>query len=198
MTSSVSLVRWPPSWQIRVMRVVSTLLQKTYSNNGSFKLPLAMKMRTLPTPCATIPSSNSSSTGCPKLAGFDSRLACAAIRFTSVSAASRLNRGSTSCPAHRCATAVWTKRAIGLVTPSPKTDPFRFGETRPIACPVHVAVARRRAEQEVDPRFSRLAALTLVNQMVANRLGIKTGADSSSDFAPKMIGDDRHTEAWDE
>jgi hypothetical protein len=44
-------------------------------------------------------------------------------------------------------------------------DPFRFGETRPIACPVHVAVARRRAEQEVDPRFSRLAALTLVNQM---------------------------------
>ena len=67
MTSSVSLVRWRPSWQIRVMRVVSTLRQKTYSNNVSFKLPLAMKMRTMPTPCATIPSANSSSIGCPKL-----------------------------------------------------------------------------------------------------------------------------------
>ena len=56
MTNSVSLVRWRLSWQMRVMRVVSTLLQKTYSNNVSFKLPLAMKMRTMPTPCATIPS----------------------------------------------------------------------------------------------------------------------------------------------
>ena len=63
MTNSVSLVRWRLSWQMRVMRVVSTLLQKTYSNNVSFKLPLAMKMQ-MPTPCATIPSSNSSSIGC--------------------------------------------------------------------------------------------------------------------------------------
>jgi ABC-type oligopeptide transport system substrate-binding subunit len=29
--------------------------------------------------------------------------------------------------------------------------PVRFGETRPIACPVHVAVARRRAEPTFDP-----------------------------------------------
>ena len=35
---------------------------------------------------------------------------------------------------------------------------------------------RRCAEQEVDPRFSRLAALTLANQTNAKRLGIKTGA----------------------
>ena len=35
-------------------------------NNGFFKLPLAMKMPTMPTPCATIPSSHSSSIGCPK------------------------------------------------------------------------------------------------------------------------------------
>ena len=63
-----------------------------------------------------------------------------------------------------------------VVIAKTKTDPFRFGETRPIACPVHVAVARRRAEQEVDPRFSRLAALTLVNQMAASHLGIEAGA----------------------
>jgi hypothetical protein len=37
-------------------------------------------------------------------------------------------------------------------------------------------VARRCAEQEVDPRFSRLAALTLVNQTAASHLGIETGA----------------------
>jgi hypothetical protein len=62
------------------------------------------------------------------------------------------------------------------VVANSKIDRFRVGETRPIACPVHVAVARRRAEQEVDPRFSRLAALTLVNRMAANHLGIEAGA----------------------
>jgi hypothetical protein len=41
----------------------------------------------------------------------------ATIWFTSVSAASRLNRGSASCSAHRRATAMWTGHAIGLVTP---------------------------------------------------------------------------------
>lgn len=41
----------------------------------------------------------------------------ATIWFTSVSAASRLNRGSTSCSAHRRATAMWTGHAIGLVSP---------------------------------------------------------------------------------
>jgi hypothetical protein len=58
-----------------------------------------------------------------------------------------------------------TKTLSYVVVAKTKTDPFRLGETRPIACPVHVAVARRRAEQEADPRFSRLVALTLVNQM---------------------------------
>jgi hypothetical protein len=57
-----------------------------------------------------------------------------------------------------------------------KIDHFRFGETRPIARLVHVAVAWRRAVQEVDPRFSRLAALVLVNQMAANHLGMEAGA----------------------
>lgn len=57
-----------------------------------------------------------------------------------------------------------------------KVDRFPLGETRPIARFVHVAVARRRAVQEVDPRFSRLAALELVNQMVANHLGMEAGA----------------------
>jgi hypothetical protein len=41
----------------------------------------------------------------------------ATIWFTSVSAASRLNRGSASCSAHRRATAMWTGHAIGLVSP---------------------------------------------------------------------------------
>jgi hypothetical protein len=31
-------------------------------------------------------------------------------------------------------------------------------------------------KQEVDPRFSRLAALVLVNQMVASHLGMEAGA----------------------
>jgi len=44
---------------MRAMRVASALLQTIYSNNGSFKLPLAMKMRTTPTLYATILSSNS-------------------------------------------------------------------------------------------------------------------------------------------
>jgi hypothetical protein len=44
---------------------------------------------------------------------------------------------------------------------------FELELTRPIARLVHVAVALRCAEQEVDPRFSRLAALALVNQMDA-------------------------------
>ncbi|HEX2611043.1 MAG TPA: hypothetical protein VHK68_08520 [Gemmatimonadales bacterium] len=42
--------------------------------------------------------------------------------------------------------------------------------TRPIARLVHTAVARRCAGQEVDPRFSRLAALTLVNRKVAQTI----------------------------
>jgi hypothetical protein len=41
---------------------------------------------------------------------------------------------------------------------------------------VHVAIAPRRAEQEADPRFSRPAALGLVNQKVASHLGIEAGA----------------------
>jgi hypothetical protein len=60
--------------------------------------------------------------------------------------------------------------------PIRKTDRFRIGMTRPIACLVHVAVAQRRAEQEVDPRFSRLAALTLVNRTVASHPGMENGA----------------------
>jgi hypothetical protein len=47
----------------------------------------------------------------------------AAIQFTSVSTASRLNRGSTSCTARRRATATWTGRAIGLVLPN-ENDQF--------------------------------------------------------------------------
>jgi hypothetical protein len=48
--------------------------------------------------------------------------------------------------------------------------------TRPIACFVHVALAPRRAAQEADPRFSRLAALVLVNQKAASHLGMEAGA----------------------
>src|ERR687897_3373740 len=44
----------------------------------------------------------------------------AAFWFTSTSAASRLNRGSASYSARRRATATWTGRAIGLVTPNRK------------------------------------------------------------------------------
>jgi hypothetical protein len=57
-----------------------------------------------------------------------------------------------------------------------KIDRFRFGEARPIARLVHTAIAWRCAVQEVDPRFSRLAALTLVNQMAASHLGMEAGA----------------------
>ena len=57
-----------------------------------------------------------------------------------------------------------------------KIDRFHLGLTRPIACLVHVAVALRRAVQEVDPRFSRLAALGLANQKVASHLGMEAGA----------------------
>jgi hypothetical protein len=53
---------------------------------------------------------------------------------------------------------------------------FRCGETGPIARLVRVAVAPRCAVQEVDPRFSRLAALTLVNWMAANHPGMEAGA----------------------
>src|SRR4051794_29432729 len=67
-----------------------------------------------------------------------------------------------------------------VVVADSKIDRFRIGETRPIACPVHVAVARRRAVQEVDPRFSRLAVLTLVNRTVANRPGMETGAPEAT------------------
>ena len=66
MSSSVLRVPWRPLCPTRVMRVASALLQKTYSNNGSFKLPLAMKMRTIPTPYATILSSNSCLIVCPR------------------------------------------------------------------------------------------------------------------------------------
>ena len=57
-----------------------------------------------------------------------------------------------------------------------KIDRFHLGLTRPIACLVHVAVAQRRAVQEADPRFSRLAALELANQKAASHLGIEAGA----------------------
>ena len=94
-----------------------------------------------------------------------------------------LNRGFPLWKCEKCAQWWITNQALAraktlsyVVIAKTKTDPFRFGETRPIACPVHVAVARRRAEQEVDPRFNRLVALTLVNQMVANHLGIEAGA----------------------
>jgi hypothetical protein len=63
-----------------------------------------------------------------------------------------------------------------LVVAKPRTDPFRRGETRPIARPVRIAVAPRCAVQEVDPRFSRLAALTLVNRMAASHPGMEAGA----------------------
>src|SRR5918998_631672 len=62
------------------------------------------------------------------------------------------------------------------VVAKPRIDRFLFGVTRPIACFVHVAVAPRRAAQEADPRFSRPAALELVNQKVASHLGIEAGA----------------------
>jgi hypothetical protein len=57
-----------------------------------------------------------------------------------------------------------------------KIDRFPLGETRPIARLVHVAVASRRAVQEVDPRFNRLVALVLANLMVASHLGMEAGA----------------------
>jgi hypothetical protein len=60
--------------------------------------------------------------------------------------------------------------------PSRKLIIFDLEEARPIACLVHVALAWRRAVQEVDPRFSRLAALMLVNQMAASHLGMEAGA----------------------
>src|SRR5580765_8469499 len=69
-----------------------------------------------------------------------------------------------------------SKISLYNVVANTRIDRFRVGETRPIACLVHAAVASRRAEQEVDPRFNRLAALTLVNQTVANHLGIEAGA----------------------
>jgi hypothetical protein len=63
-----------------------------------------------------------------------------------------------------------------VVVAKPRTDHFRCGETRPIACLVRIAVAPRCAVQEVDPRFSRLAALTLVNRMAASHPGMEAGA----------------------
>jgi hypothetical protein len=69
-------------------------------------------------------------------------------------------------------------RKLLLIVSSPKRKliVFDFGETKPIACFVHAATAPRCAEQEVDPRFNRLAALELVNQKVANHLGMEHGA----------------------
>jgi TnpA family transposase len=55
--------------------------------------------------------------------GFHSQMACNSTWFTSVSATSRLNRGSTSCSARRRATATWTGHAIGLVIPNRKRSP---------------------------------------------------------------------------
>jgi hypothetical protein len=68
------------------------------------------------------------------------------------------------------------KISLYTVVANSKIDRFRVGETRPIARLVHAVLAPRRAEQEVDPRFNRLVALTLVNQVVANHLGIEAGA----------------------
>jgi atypical dual specificity phosphatase len=50
-----------------------------------------------------------------------------------------------------------SSRKRGVSVPA-RVDHFRRGETRPIACLVRIAVAPRYAVQEVDPRFSRLAA----------------------------------------
>jgi hypothetical protein len=61
-------------------------------------------------------------------------------------------------------------RSSYVVFANSKRDRFRIGVTRPIARLVHTAVARRCAGQEVDPRFSRLAALTLVNRTVAQTI----------------------------
>ena len=63
-----------------------------------------------------------------------------------------------------------------VVVAKSRVDHFRRGETRPIARPVRIAVAPRCAAQEVDPRFSRLAALTLVNWMAASHPGMEAGA----------------------
>ena len=63
-----------------------------------------------------------------------------------------------------------------VVVAKPRVDHFRRGETRPIARPDRIAVAPRCAVQEVDPRFSRLAALTLVNRMAASQPGMEAGA----------------------
>jgi hypothetical protein len=73
-----------------------------------------------------------------------------------------------------------------LSSPIGKLIVFISEETRPIACLVHVAVARRRAEQEVDPRFSRLAALTLVNRMAANHPGMDAGALEAKPQTPQF------------
>src|SRR5687768_16500654 len=55
-----------------------------------------------------------------------------------------------------------------------------LGATGPIARLVHAAVASRRAVQEVDPRFSRLAALALVNQTACEPSG--DGSRSSQGY----------------
>src|SRR5687767_10726926 len=52
-----------------------------------------------------------------------------------------------------------------------RADHAQLESARPIACLVHAAVAPRCAVQEVDPRFSRLAALALANQMAREPSG---------------------------
>jgi hypothetical protein len=81
-----------------------------------------------------------------------------------------------------------------VVVAKTKIDHFRFGETRPIARLVHTAVARRCAEQEVDPRFNRLAALVLVNQMAASHLGMEAGALEAIPQNPFAVAERRRTE----
>jgi hypothetical protein len=81
-----------------------------------------------------------------------------------------------ACLGIRNSTLARAHLASYVVVAKPRTDHFRRGETRPIARPVRIAVAPRCAVQEVDPRFSRLAALTLVNRMAASHPGMEAGA----------------------
>jgi hypothetical protein len=48
--------------------------------------------------------------------------------------------------------------------------------------------------QEVDPRFSRLAALVLVNQMAANHLGMEAGALEAIPQTQFAVAERRRTE----
>ena len=57
---------WRRCSETHAIRDGSTLPSTTCSSNACCKLPRAMKMPTMPTPCATIPSSKCCSIACPK------------------------------------------------------------------------------------------------------------------------------------